>query len=145
LTQAPAAQQEKVLEKLRDSKGAVHTQALASAIPKLAEPARKKAREALAERMTRMTASTLRDKLQDENVEIRRAAALACAMKDDKTHIPDLITALEDAEPIVIRAARAGLKSLTGQDFGPTADASRAERLKAVADWKTWWNNQPRK
>jgi HEAT repeat protein len=95
--------------------------------------------------MTRMTAATLRDKLQDEDAEIRRAAALACAMKDDKTHIPDLIAALDDSELLVIRAARAGLKSLTGQDFGPTADATRAQRVQAVADWKTWWNNQARK
>ena len=145
LVRAPAAQQDKVLEKLRDSKGAVYTQALASAIPKLAEAPRKKAREALADRMTRMTAATLRDKLQDEHVEIRRASALACAMKDDKAHIPDLITALEDPEPLVIRAARAALKSLTGQDFGPNVDATRAERVKAVSDWKTWWNSQARK
>src|SRR5262249_40686681 len=97
------------------------------------------ARDALADRLTRMTANTLREKLRDEDVEVRRAAALACAMKDDRAQVPALIELLEDREPLVVRAARAALKSLTEQDFGPEADATRAERTKAVAAWKAWW------
>src|SRR5262249_41678976 len=82
--------QEALIEKLRDSKGAAHTQALAAAIAQLGGAAKTKARDALAQRLTRMTASTLRDKLQDESPEIRRAAALACAMKEDQQHVKDL-------------------------------------------------------
>jgi hypothetical protein len=52
---------------------------------------------------------------------------------------------LEDPEPPVARAAQAALKGLTGQDFGPPAEATRAERGKAVAAWKAWWKSQPPK
>ena len=34
-----------------------------------------------------MTVATLRDKLKDERVEMRRAAVLACAMKEEKKFI----------------------------------------------------------
>jgi hypothetical protein len=139
LVGAQGAGQEKVLEKLRDSKGAAYTDALALAIPKLIGPVKTRARDALAERLTRMTAATLKEKLKDDELEIRRAAALACAMKEQKEHVPRLIELLEDPEPPVARAAHAALKSLTGQDFGPAADASRAEVKKCAAAWKAWW------
>jgi uncharacterized protein (TIGR03067 family) len=49
---------------------------------------------------------------------------------------------LDDPEPPVVRAAHVALKALTGQDFGPVPDASRAESAKAVAAWKSWWTKQ---
>jgi hypothetical protein len=145
LLNAPAGEQEKVLEELRDSKGAVYTEALAAAIHRLDGQNKSKAREALADRLTRMTAATLADKLKDEDLEIRRAAALAVAMKEDTTHIPRLIELLEDPEPPVTRAAHAALKSLTSQDFGPAADATRAEQARAIAAWKAWWARNGKK
>ncbi len=102
----------------------------------------KKARDALAERLARMTADTLRAKLKDANAEVRRASALACAMKEDKALVPDLITALDDADSWVVRAAAVSLRLLTGQDFGPAAGATAADRAKAVAAWKAWWKRQ---
>ena len=58
------------------------------------------------------------------------------------THVPDLIDRLEDGDDLVVRAAKAGLKSLTSQDFGPKANASADERKAAVAAWKAWWARQ---
>ena len=142
LVQAAPMERDALLEKFKENKGAVHTQALAVAIPQLTGPMKTKARDALAERIARMTAATLIDKLQDADREIRRAAALACAMKEEKKLIPNLIQLLEDAEPPVVRAAHVALKALTGQDFGPEADASRAERATAIAAWKSWWIKQ---
>jgi HEAT repeat protein len=101
-----------------------------------------KARDALAERLARMTAATLRDKLQDEAPEIRRAAALACAVKADKQFLPDLVTLLADRQETVARAAHAALKDLTGQDLGPAADAPPEERRRAAAAWKEWLEKQ---
>ena len=140
LAKADSGQQAEMFEKYQDGKGPVYTLALAGAIPRLGGDAKSKAREALAQRLTRMTAATLRQALKDDDPEIRRAAALACAMKDDKTHIPDLIPLLEDREPIVGRAAHAGLKNLTGKDFGPEANASRQDTANAIAAWKGWWD-----
>jgi hypothetical protein len=142
LVQAAPAKQERLLDSLREGKGAAHTQALLSAIPKLDGDLKKKARDALAERMSRMTAATLRARLADENAEMRRAAALACAMREEKEHIPRLIELLDDPEAPVARAAHAGLKSLSGKDFGPAKDAGRDEIAKAVAAWKGWWKEQ---
>jgi len=86
-----------------------------------------------------MTADTLRDKLNDENVEVRRAAALACAMKEDRSLIPDLIGLLEDRESRVERAAYASLKALTDEDFGPSPNADVERRSQSVARWREWW------
>ena len=102
----------------------------------------KEAREALAERLTRMTADSLRTMAKAEEPELRRGAVLAMAMKDDKAHVPDLITALLDDQEFVVRAAKASLKSLTGQDFGPAAGATLAERTAAAKAWLEWLAKQ---
>ena len=99
-------------------------------------------RDALAARLARMKANTLKNYLEDEDAEIRRAAALACATKDTKEHIPALIRLLSDPEPVVLRAAHAALKTLTEQDFGPGPNATRAERTEAIAAWQLWWSKQ---
>jgi hypothetical protein len=144
LVASSGEKQDTLIEKLQESKGATYTEALATAIPQLDGAAKRKVRTALARRMARMTAVTLKDRLQDEDLEIRRASALACAMKEEKGLIPDLIKLLEDSEPPVYLAAHAALKDLSGKDFGPGSDASRAERSEAARQWKTWWSkNKP--
>jgi hypothetical protein len=131
LLQAAGSRQEQLLARLRDNKGVAYTDALAAAIPQLKGAVRNKAREALAERLSRMTAATLRDKLADEDAEIRRAAALACTVKGDKDFVPDLIRLLDDSVPAVARAALAALKELSGQDLGASGDK-----------WKAWWKKK---
>jgi hypothetical protein len=145
LVKASGAQQDQFLDKLRDGKGTMYTQALALAIPQLEGEAQKKARLALAERLATKTARTLIAYLQDEDPEIRLAAARACRVKEDRALIPALIPLLRDGEGLVARAAYFSLKELTGQDFGPPADAGREERDQAAAKWLQWWNQQPNK
>jgi uncharacterized protein (TIGR03067 family) len=120
LLKAPADRLEPLLDKLRDAKGPANTEALALAIPQLHGESKQKARDALAERLSHMTAATLRAKLQEENSEIRRAAVLACMMKNDASLVADLIPLLEDQHSSVSRATYAALKKLTGQDLGPS-------------------------
>lgn len=131
-----------VLNKLRDTKGTVYTHALVGAVYRLDGERRKSARAALAERLTRMTAETLRSMAKAEDAELRRGAVLAMAMKDEKVHVPDLIAALLDEEDLVVRAARAGLKSLTGEDFGPAPNASAGQKKLAVDSWTEWQAKQ---
>lgn len=145
LLAASGARREELLQEWRDSKGGEYTDALAYVIPQLSEPMQAKARKALAERLTRMTASTLRDMLRDDDAEIRRAAALACGQKKARGHIPDVLPLLEDEEPMVARAARATLKTLSGEDFGPRPDAGRPEHMLASAAWKAWWAKEQKK
>jgi hypothetical protein len=142
LLKAAPEKQTSLVEEMRDAKGIAYTQALAAAIPKLEGDVRKKAREALAERMARMTSATLGDKLREDAPEVRRAAALACAMKEDRAHVERLIELLDDPEMSVQRAAYAALKSLSGEDHGPAVDATPTERAKSVAAWRGWWVKQ---
>jgi hypothetical protein len=145
LVKAPAARRAELLEEMENQKGLKYTEALAAAIPQLDGEAHRKAREALANRLTRMKDETLADYLQDDDAEIRRAAALAVGQKESKTLLPSLISMLRDAEPSVVRAAHASLKVLTGQDFGPTVKATREERDRAVLKWIAWWSKQRKK
>jgi hypothetical protein len=139
LVNAPPERRGQVLERLRDTKGGEYTDALALAIARLSGDSKAKARDALAERLVRMTSATLAGKLKDENAEVRRAAALATAMKEDRDHFLMLVDLLDDPDAAVARAAHAALKSLSGQDFGPEPTASRPERAEARALWRDWW------
>jgi hypothetical protein len=140
LVKAPATRQENLLEEYKTSKGGQFTEAMARAIPDLPPATRTKARDALAERLMRMTTATLREKLRDADPEVRYAAARACASKGDYVNFPNLITLLSDPEPRVLRAARAALRYLAdGQDFGPGPEAGPKDRAGAVEQWQKWW------
>jgi len=142
LATATPARQVQILEQLRDGKGADYTEALVSVISGLKGETLTKARDCLAQRLVRMTPATLRDKFKDERSEMRRATALACAMKEDKAFVPDLIAVLDDKDATVVRAAGVALRALTGQNHGPVANATPEERTKAVSAWKAWWKLQ---
>src|SRR5205807_3785111 len=105
LVKAIPVRQADLIAKFRDRKGVIHTEALVRAIPRLPADMRDRARDALAERMLRMTAATLQDKLQDDSVETRRAALVACISKEDKSLIPPVIPLLEDDQPLIARLA----------------------------------------
>ncbi len=139
LLKAKGEEQMKVLDRLRDAKGIDNTDALALAIPKLSIAIQRQARDTLAQRLTRMKATTLRDKLQDDSVEVRRAAATACGRKKATEHIPDLLQLLDDPEVAVIQAARRALKELTAEDFGPDEEAGWRGRASAATAWRHWW------
>ena len=89
-----------------------------------------------------MKAETIGRDLHDENPEIRRAAASACAFKEIKRFVPQLIELLSDRERGVARTAYEVLKDLTGQDFGPARDADEAARKQAIATWLKWWQTK---
>ncbi len=142
LVKAAADREDALLAQLRDSPGVSFTEALARVIPRLKVDTKAKARAALAKRLTRMTAATLRDKLQDDNLEIRRAAVLACASKPEKALIPELISRLQDREPEIAGMADRALKTLTGEDVRPASKAAPAQWADIAAAWKAWWEKQ---
>ena len=144
LVSADASKRAGVLAQLRDNKGSVYTEGLVRAIAKLKGEQQREAREALAVRLKRMNAITLRDMLRDENREIRMAAATACGLKEDKQFVPDLIAVLGDADNLTVQAARTSLRNLSQKDFGPNDSASADDKAKAVAAWRAWWASQPK-
>jgi hypothetical protein len=139
ILRAPADQIDQMLDRLRDARGVANTEALAAAIPKLPPDGKKKARDALAERLSRMRAGSLAKYLKDDDAEIRRGAALALAMRDQKNRIPDLIPLLNDPQQAVVLGARSALRELTGKDFGPEPHASSEDKARAAAQWQAWW------
>ena len=137
-----SAKDEEWLEKLketRESKGEKYTRSLMLAAGRLEGIRRIEARDALAERLARMTSGTLRIMLKDTDAELRRAACLACGMRDELQFIPDLMERIPDASDLVTRAARASLKSLTGTDFGPPSNAEDEAKAQAAAAWRKWY------
>jgi hypothetical protein len=128
-----------LITKYRERKGVLYSEALARAIPRLADDIRDYAREALAERMLRMTAATLQDKLEDESAETRRAALSACIGKEAKSLVPQIIPLLEDTESGVAKLAHRALKELTGQDFGPRPNSEADDVTAAAVAWRKWW------
>ena len=133
---------EELLREYRDAKGVAYTETLAAAVPRLTGEDRRTGRQALAERMTRMPERTLGRYLQDNDPEIRRAAALGLAMRESTAHLPRIIELLRDPDPAVRPAARAALRSLSGQDFGPELTATEEERERAVTRWQEWWEKR---
>jgi hypothetical protein len=133
------------LKTVKESKGSEYTAGLVRAIPLLDANRKKEAREALAERLTRMTASTLRKMMNDPNPELRRGAVLACGMKEDLDHVVDLIERITDSSDLVVRATRASLKSLTSKDFGPPPNATDEAKDQAKAEWQKWFKEQQEK
>jgi hypothetical protein len=127
---------------LKQGKGNIYTQALLMVIRQTDAAKKSAARLALAERLTHMAATTLRQYLQSSDPELRRAAALAIAMKDERLLIPDLVNALLDEDEGVMRAARASLRSLSGRDFGPADGAEPLAKVAAARAWLEWFRQQ---
>ncbi len=145
LVAAKGAERTKLIEAYRDAKGTDYTDALVEAIERVDGDAKTPIRQALAQRFTRMTSNTLNGFMKDRNKELRAAAAHATASKGaDRLgdFAESLIRLIADSEPIVHTSAHAALKELSGQDFGPKAGASEADRSRAFLEWKRWWDNR---
>jgi hypothetical protein len=143
LLRADPRQRPQIVARYRDTKGAQYSEALALAIARLSGDDRQPLREALAGRMARMTNQTLGEYLQDEDAELRRAAALGLALRKSTAHFGRVIGLLLDSEPAVERAAHSALVSLSGEDFGPRVNASEEEKIQASAQWRKWWDDRP--
>jgi HEAT repeat protein len=138
LVKADGERRSEVLKKYAETSGVEYTLAIAHAIPSLSGDSRKEAREALAERLSGRKETTLLRYLEDEDAEIRRAASLALGMRDAKETVADVAKLLLDPEPSVVRATHAVLRSLTGEDYGPAANATEEEKEEAIKRYRAW-------
>lgn len=145
LVAATGPERSELVKKYRDTKGADYTDALALAIPRLPATVQPDVREALASRLTRMTPATLNGLMRHKDKELRGAAALACSAKgkDRLSEVAgELIRLIGDPDAAVAQYARASLKALTEQDFGPEPTATAGERGQALLAWKRWWETK---
>lgn len=128
-------QQAEILDALTEGKGSEYTDALADVITKLNTNASKEAaREALAKRFQRLKTNSLGDYMQENDRELRLAAASAVRLKNDTSAAASLIPLLADQDIGVSTAALDALKSISGQDFG-----------KSVERWSRWLDTVPKK
>jgi hypothetical protein len=145
LVAAKGGRRDQLIAEYRDTPGAKYSDALLVAIARLSGEAKTQARDALTYRLTRMSARTLNGYMADPAAELRRSAALAAGAKG-RDRLGEFAAALVkltgDPDAEVSQAARASLKVLTGQDFGPEANAGADDRAKASAAWKEWWGRQ---
>lgn len=132
LVEATGQKRKELLKTYAETSGTAYTESIALAIPHLSGESRKEAREALAERLSGRKETTLLRYLEDSDAEIRRGAALALGMRDAKETVGELAKLLLDPAPSVARAAHAALRSLTGQDYGPSVTATEEEKQKAA-------------
>jgi hypothetical protein len=139
LAQAKPDMETTMLKRLQSAAEPSGTLALALAIAELDGKRQAKARQTLAERLAAADNDTLKQRLADPNIDIRRAAVTAVGLKKASALMPEALKLLEDPQVEVAQAARTTLKQLTRQDFGPTASASSLDRTIAIGQWYRWW------
>ena len=144
LRRAPPEQRDQLLASYRDAKAEHYTDGLANAIPHVKGAFQAKIRAALVERLARLPADLLRARMQEDNEELCRAAALACIRKLDPDMLPDLIGLLLDPDAELADGAHHALKRATGEDFGPGVDAGPEDRHAAAAKWQAWHRERAR-
>lgn len=125
----------KVLEQLKERKGAEYTEALANAIDRVDEDTKPLARGLLAQRFTRMTDRTLAAKLKDRNAEVRAAAARAVGYRAAPL-LKEVAGLLGDTNSLVATNAKAALVKLTGEDLGPEDGAPFTQWFAAKQRWE---------
>ncbi len=129
-----------VIEKLRDAKGNAYTEGLVQALRIVRGGVQQAARDALIDRMTRMKADTLRDKLASDQEDLRLAAIQAAGHKKAEDLVPDLIELVMEKNAAVRNAARQALQAISGKDFGPAPNASFEDQFYARKQWRAWWD-----
>jgi hypothetical protein len=100
-------------------------------------------RELLDANLGRLTLSGLRERLEDDNAEVRRGAVRVAAARHIEL-VLSVIDRLTDADAAVLAEAREALvkRSKEEVDFGPAADATPEQRREAQKRWKAWWLEQ---
>jgi hypothetical protein len=145
LVSARPLRQFELLTAYKDRAGPDYDNALALAIPRIKGDPQKVARSVLADRLCCLTAQDLQVRLDDKNIEIRVAAATACARRGERTSIPKLIDLLADDSTDVARQAHLSLTDLARRDFGPRRLSDADGVRRAIASWREWWDEQERK
>jgi hypothetical protein len=101
---------------------------------------RQQARDLLDKYLLRQDDTYLKQRLKDDIAEVRQSAVRVIAAKAPKLG-RDVIDLLDDDVALVRAAAHQALVLLSsGEDFGPTQDAAKADRTAAQKQWRAWWD-----
>jgi HEAT repeat protein len=72
-------------------------------------------------------------------MDLRLMALKTLQARGDARAVKRLVKLLEKSKGGLQLEAAKTLRKLTGQEFGPTKDATSEETKKAVEEWKKWW------
>jgi hypothetical protein len=135
-------QLERILTELEQRRGKEVLAGLTVAAGSYEPKTQQFARDLLDRHLGRQTEAVVKEKLNDDLPEVRRAAIRVVAAK--MSHLSGaVIDLLTDDKPEVRDEAHQALVRLGGgQDFGPKASATKAEREEAQAKWRTWWERR---
>ena len=102
-------------------------------------------RTLLVRHLSRQSEAVIREKLQDEIMEVRKAAMQVVVNKWPRL-TPELIDLLSDDKEEVRTAAHDALVRLNrNQDLGPAADDDKEKISAAQEKWRNWWMRQGRR
>ena len=74
---------------------------------------------------------------------LRRWAAVAAIRQRNFQPVEGLIKLLDDIDKEVRREAHGTLVTIAeGKDFGPSKNATDAQRSQAIAEWTRWWTRK---
>lgn len=76
---------------------------------------------------------------KDSSPEARADAAKAIGEAWDCDHVPDLITALKDPEPVVVRQVHKSLARICGIEPGQTSSDPAIQRERLIKYYKAFW------
>jgi hypothetical protein len=133
-----------ILTELEQRKGPEVFQGLALGTADSEPEIRQYSRSLLDRHLGRQKPEVVKEKLKDEEPEVRKAAARAVAARVPSL-AGDVVELLADEEADVRQAAREALVKLSkGEDFGPDEKATKEQREEALAKWREWWKRQKR-
>ncbi len=130
--------QDAILFELHQRKGKSSTMGMLTAIDNLPDDRKKHAEELLIRRLRRMKSTTLANYLKKDSSLLCSSAAKAAETKREKSVAPELVELLIHSNNAVNGAANDALKSIFGQDFGDTTNASLVRRFSIQRRWKQW-------
>ena len=128
---------DEILKKMEDNTDAAYREALLDIIyneKEIRGSYRNKARDALANRMSRLEADKVARYLTEDDKELRKSALLGAERAEYRELIPNIIDRLNDKDPDVAKLAHEVLKAMTKQDHGSTPDG-----------WKRWYEANKKK
>jgi hypothetical protein len=129
-----------ILTELETRKGPEVITALAVAATSSEADVRKAGRDLLERHLERQGVAVVKERLKDDNAEIRRAAVRAASQQRPPMGA-ELIAALADPQAEVRDAAHQALVKLNrGEDLGPEgAEPSASQIAAAQFRWREWW------
>jgi hypothetical protein len=131
-----------ILTELEGRRGKDVLTGLVTAISNTDSEGQQLGRDLLDKHLMRQPEAFIKERLRDEQPEVRQAAARVVAAKMPGL-AREVIDLLDDNNAAVRAAARQALVLLSrGEDFGPESDAARDERTRAQAKWREWWDRR---